>query len=66
MAGRSVLSTCPEGGNWPPHRWTASIERLEARGMRDRADEVGGGLTIRSGASDGTTVQAWLPAADHG
>ena len=36
------------------------------RGMRDRADEVGGGLTIRSGASDGTTVQAWLPAADHG
>lgn len=35
------------------------------RGMSDRADEVGGRLTIKSGPSAGTTVQAWLPTADH-
>ena len=35
------------------------------RGMSDRADEVGGRLTIRSGSPAGTAVQAWLPAADH-
>ena len=35
------------------------------RGMSDRADEVGGRLTIRSGPPAGTAVHAWLPAADH-
>ena len=35
------------------------------RGMSDRADEVGGRLTIRSGPPAGTVVHAWLPAADH-
>lgn len=35
------------------------------RGMSDRADEVGGRLTIRSGSPAGTAVQAWLPEADH-
>jgi len=35
------------------------------RGMSDRADEVGGRLTIRSGSPAGTAVHAWLPAADH-
>lgn len=35
------------------------------RGMSDRADEVGGRLTIRSDSSAGTAVQAWLPRADH-
>ncbi len=35
------------------------------RGMSDRADEVGGRLTIRSGSPAGTVVHARLPAADH-
>ena len=35
------------------------------RGMSDRADEVGGRLTIGSGSSAGTAVQAWLPTANH-
>lgn len=35
------------------------------RGMSDRADEVGGRLTVRSTAPAGTAVHAWLPAADH-
>jgi len=35
------------------------------RGMSDRADEVGGRLTISSGPPAGTAVHAWLPAADH-
>ncbi len=34
-------------------------------GMSDRADEVGGRLTVASGVSGGTAVRAWLPAADH-
>ena len=34
-------------------------------GMSDRADEVGGRLTVRSNAPAGTTVHAWLPVADH-
>lgn len=33
------------------------------RGMSDRADEVGGRLTISSGPPAGTVVHAWLPAA---
>jgi signal transduction histidine kinase len=35
------------------------------RGMSDRADEVGGRLTVAA-AAPGTAVHAWLPAADHG
>lgn len=35
------------------------------RGMSDRADEVGGRLTVRPGTPAGTTVDAWLPAAEH-
>ena len=35
------------------------------RGMSDRADEVGGRLTIRSGSPAGTVVDARLPAVDH-
>lgn len=35
------------------------------RGMIDRADEVGGRFTIRSGPAVGTAIDAWLPAADH-
>ena len=34
-------------------------------GMTDRADEVGGRFTIRSGPAVGTAIDAWLPAADH-
>jgi signal transduction histidine kinase len=33
--------------------------------MSDRADEVGGRLTVRAAVPTGTTVDAWLPAADH-
>lgn len=36
------------------------------RGMSDRADEVGGRLTISPAVPAGTAVHAWLPAADHG
>lgn len=35
------------------------------RGMSDRADEVGGRLTVTSGTPTGAAVHAWLPAADH-
>jgi signal transduction histidine kinase len=35
------------------------------RGMSDRADEVGGRLTVKSAPPAGTAVHAWLPAADH-
>ncbi len=35
------------------------------RGMSDRADEVGGRLTIGSGSPAGTVVHARLPAANH-
>jgi len=34
------------------------------RGMSDRADEVGGRLTIGA-AAPGTAVHAWLPVVDH-
>jgi len=34
------------------------------RGMSDRADEVGGRLTVAA-AAPGTAVHVWLPAADH-
>lgn len=35
------------------------------RGMSDRADEVGGRLTVSSGTPTGTAVHAWLPGGDH-
>jgi signal transduction histidine kinase len=35
------------------------------RGMFDRADEVGGRLTVTSGVPVGTAVHAWLPVADR-
>lgn len=35
------------------------------RGMADRADEIGGRLSISPGSSAGTAVQAWLPAGDR-
>jgi signal transduction histidine kinase len=36
------------------------------RGMRERADEVGGWLTTTNGEAHGTRVRAWLPGVDHG
>lgn len=41
------------------------VPGIGLRGMSDRADEVGGRLTIRAGSPAGTVVHAWLPAADH-
>lgn len=41
------------------------VSGVGLRGMSDRADEVGGRLAIRSGSPTGTSVQAWLPKADH-
>jgi signal transduction histidine kinase len=35
------------------------------RGMSDRADEVGGRLTVSSGPLGGTDVRSWLPVADR-
>ncbi len=35
------------------------------RGMSDRADEVGGRLMVSAAVPTGTSVHAWLPAADH-
>ena len=40
MQDDSVLIIFPEGGNWTPGRWTQSIERLESRGMHDRAERA--------------------------
>ena len=37
MDDDSVLIIFPEGGNWTPARWQASIARLESRGLADRA-----------------------------
>jgi 1-acyl-sn-glycerol-3-phosphate acyltransferase len=37
MNADSVLIIFPEGGNWTPRRWDAAIDRLESRGMHDRA-----------------------------
>lgn len=37
MDDDSVLIIFPEGGNWTPARWNESIERLEARGLHDKA-----------------------------
>jgi 1-acyl-sn-glycerol-3-phosphate acyltransferase len=37
MDDDSVLIIFPEGGNWTPRRWDAAIDRLESRGMHDRA-----------------------------
>ncbi len=36
----SVMIIFPEGGNWTPGRWDAAIERLEQRGLRDRAERA--------------------------
>jgi signal transduction histidine kinase len=44
---------------------TDRVPGVGLRGMSDRAEEVGGRLTIRSGAPGGTAVHAWLPAAQH-
>lgn len=44
---------------------TDRVPGVGLRGMSDRADEVGGRLTITSGAPVGTAVHAWLPAAEH-
>jgi signal transduction histidine kinase len=35
------------------------------RGMSERADEVGGRLTVSAAVPSGTLIDAWLPAADH-
>lgn len=35
------------------------------RAMSDRADEIGGRLTVRPGSPVGTAVDAWLPLAAH-
>lgn len=41
------------------------VPGIGLRGMSDRADEVGGRLTISSGPPGGTVVHSWLPAADR-
>jgi signal transduction histidine kinase len=33
------------------------------RAMADRADELGGSATVRSGPAGGTVVRLWLPGA---
>lgn len=38
----SVLIIFPEGGNWTPTRWHESIERLESRGLHERAVRAAG------------------------
>lgn len=40
MDDDSVLIIFPEGGNWTPRRWTEAIDRLEERGMHDRAERA--------------------------
>jgi signal transduction histidine kinase len=42
---------------------TDRVPGVGLRGMSDRAEEVGGRLTIRPGSPVGTAVHAWLPAA---
>jgi 1-acyl-sn-glycerol-3-phosphate acyltransferase len=45
MDDRSVLIVFPEGGNWTPRRWTAAIERLQARGLHERAARASATMT---------------------
>ena len=40
MDDDSVLIIFPEGGNWTPRRWDTAIERLESRGLQDRAQRA--------------------------
>ncbi len=40
MDDDSVLIIFPEGGNWTPSRWDTAIERLESRGLQDRAQRA--------------------------
>lgn len=42
MDADSVLIIFPEGGNWTPKRWAEAIDRLEERGMHDRAVRAAG------------------------
>jgi signal transduction histidine kinase len=44
---------------------TDRVPGIGLRGMSDRAEEVGGRLTVKSGSPVGTAVHAWLPAAEH-
>lgn len=44
------------GGLAAPYR-----EGVGLRSMRERAEEIGGRLTIESGQTQGTRVTAWLP-----
>jgi hypothetical protein len=40
MSDDSVMIICPEGGNWTPRRWRRAIERLEARGQHEQAQQA--------------------------
>ena len=56
-----TLHVADDGGGLAEDR----VPGVGLRGMSDRADEVGGRLTISSGSPVGTAVHAWLPATDH-
>jgi signal transduction histidine kinase len=53
------LSVVDDGIGFDPG--TADADRLGLRGMRERAESLGGSLRLRSRAGLGTRVSAWLP-----
>ncbi len=56
MDDDSVLIIFPEGGNWTPNRWDAAIERLEARGMHERAERAAAMTNVLAPRSAGAAA----------
>lgn len=56
MDDDSVVIIFPEGGNWTPHRWNTAIERLEARGMHDRAERAAAMTNVLAPRSAGAAA----------
>jgi signal transduction histidine kinase len=56
------LSVQDDGRGFDPrHRDNSSAGHFGLVGMRERADEMGGDLTIKSGAGQGTEVSVTVP-----
>ncbi|WP_160573593.1 sensor histidine kinase [Actinomadura physcomitrii] len=59
-AGEARLTVADDGRGFDP---AAVASGFGLRGMRGRVEQVGGGLTVRSGAGEGAVVEAVLPCS---
>jgi 1-acyl-sn-glycerol-3-phosphate acyltransferase len=56
MDDDGVVIIFPEGGNWTPNRWVAAIERLESRGLHERARRAAGMPNVLAPRSAGAVA----------